>query len=170
MITILNRLCMDGNQSKNLYHICNQNMINIESIVHGWEPIKEFISYLQSKYDQYCIFFYNQYTPHVIGILFRPTILSSAPSTVSAMNCNYKRPYYNNTATTTNSNNNQLLAVYSINDIIREIQCIGEDIIQDVKIMIDLPECKKQKISNDENDDDSTCSASSSSASDDSDE
>lgn len=63
----------------------------IESCLqHEWQPVKALVTQLRAKYSDYAVFFYNEYTPDVIAIIWRPDAFKSQP--FSAMVSAFKQP------------------------------------------------------------------------------
>ncbi len=72
------------------------------------------------------MFFYNEYTPSVIGCLWRPDAFKG--QAFSAMYSEYKRPIDNQWVENS-------LVITNTTDIMRAIQFIVRDIVVDVKIL-----------------------------------
>ena len=63
----------------------------IESCLqHEWQPVKALVNQLRAKYSDYAVFFYNEYTPDVIAMIWRPDAFKSQP--FSAMVSAFKQP------------------------------------------------------------------------------
>lgn len=78
---------------------------------------------------RYALFFYNEYAPEVIAVLWRPS--SFKPKPFSAVNSEYLRPVE------FNDWQSDSLAVENIKDFLREIKHYTRDIVVDVKLFGD---------------------------------
>lgn len=83
---------------------------------------------LRSQFGRYAVFFYNEFCPDIIAILWRPTILQRQP--YSAMHSEFCAPiesdWVENGLVTTNTN-----------DILRSIRCVLQDVVVDTKVLDD---------------------------------
>ena len=64
--------------------------IGYVEVMHGWNPITEIVAELRARFGHLALFFYNEYTPEVICILWRPSAFKA--ESFSAKNSEYKRP------------------------------------------------------------------------------
>eukprot|EP00554_Chaetoceros_debilis_P006566 CAMPEP_0194073910 /NCGR_PEP_ID=MMETSP0149-20130528/1122_1 /TAXON_ID=122233 /ORGANISM="Chaetoceros debilis, Strain MM31A-1" /LENGTH=1393 /DNA_ID=CAMNT_0038753963 /DNA_START=143 /DNA_END=4324 /DNA_ORIENTATION=+ len=101
---------------------------NGSEILYGWAPITTIVQKLRSQFGRYAVFFYNEFCPDVIAILWRPTILQRQP--FSAMHSAFCAPiesdWVGNGLVTTNTN-----------DILRSIRCVLQDVVVDTKVLDD---------------------------------
>jgi hypothetical protein len=74
------------------------------------------------------VFFYNEYTPDVIGCLWRPNAFKG--QAFSAMYSEYQRPIDNQWAENS-------LVIANASDVMRAIQFIVRDVAVDIKILED---------------------------------
>jgi U3 small nucleolar RNA-associated protein 22 len=105
-----------------------KNLIAKESILYAWHPIDDVVSSLRSKYGKYAVFFYNQFCPEIIAMLWRPTAFNRQP--FSAMHAEFMTPMEFNWATDS-------LVTTNANDVLRAVKCILHNVIVDIKILDD---------------------------------
>jgi hypothetical protein len=86
------------------------------------------------------VFFYNEYTPNVIGCLWRPDAFKG--QAFSAMYSEYKRPIDNQWVENS-------LVITNASDVMRAIQFIVRDVVVDVRVLDDRS--IKSEEGNDEN-------------------
>lgn len=86
------------------------------------------------------VFFYNEHSPNVIALLWRPTTFQ--PQTFSVAHAEYQRPVERNFA-------EDSLVVTNSDDVLREVEHIGRDIVVNMKILDDR---SLRKVSNESND------------------
>ncbi len=90
--------------------------------------MKSLVSTLRSRYNDYAVFFYNELTPDVIAIVWRPAAF--VPQLFSAMVSEFKRPameFWRDDS----------LVIPNTDDLISEIEYASKDIISDVKVLDD---------------------------------
>lgn len=95
---------------------------------YSWNPISDVVMRLRSELGHLAVFFYNEYTPDIIGCLWRPDAFKG--QAFSAMHSEYKRPIEN--AWEENS-----LVITNASDVLRVIRFICRDIAVDVKVFDD---------------------------------
>jgi U3 small nucleolar RNA-associated protein 22 len=105
-----------------------KNLIGKESILYAWHPVDDVVSSLRSKYGKYAVFFYNQFCPEIIAMLWRPTAFNR--QAFSAMHAEFMTPIEFNWATDS-------LVTTNANDLLRAVKCILHDVVVDVKILDD---------------------------------
>ena len=110
---------------------------------HGWQPIEELLCELRSRFGHLALFFYNQYTPEIICILWRPTAFDHKP--FSAKTSVNKRPL------TLSQWRKDSLIISNFEEIMQEIEYLSRDIIVGIKVQNDNfmqpRDCvKKQKV------------------------
>ena len=64
--------------------------IYIHIIQHEWQPVKSLVTALRSRYSEYAVFFYNEFAPDVIAMIWRPDAFKPQP--FSAVVSEFKRP------------------------------------------------------------------------------
>jgi Nrap protein domain 6 len=112
---------------KNLQH--NSSDKSHHSILLSWNPIESLLSVLRNKFGQYALFFYNELTPEVIGLLWRPDVFK--PLSFSAMTAEHSMPQ---DADPINWKNDSLV-VRNHSDLLREMTEHFQGIITTVKIL-----------------------------------
>lgn len=96
------------------------------AVVTSWNPVDLLVSRLRLKFGHIALFFYNEYTPDVIAILWRPsTILAQSFTTISS---EYKRPTDENWEADS-------LMITNLFDVLQEIQFLARELIVDMKIL-----------------------------------
>jgi len=110
---------------KKMYKNLN-NGSSSEGILHSWNPVECVLKKLRSKFGHLAVFFYNEYAPDIIAILWRPKSLQSHP--FSVLHSEYKRPVEDNWK-------DDSLASMNTEDILRELHFHVRDIVIDVKVM-----------------------------------
>jgi len=107
----------------------NFKNLNLENdTLHEWQPVKSLVSKLRSRYNDYALFFYNELTPDVIAMLWRPAAF--VPQLFSAMVSEFKRPAMELWK-------NDSLVITNTDDLMSEIEYASKDIISDVKVLDD---------------------------------
>lgn len=113
--------------------------------------MKSLVSQLRSRYNDYALFFYNELTPDVIAVVWRPAAF--VPQLFSAMVSEYKRP-------ATEMWKNDSLVITNADDLMSEIEYASKDIISDVKVLDDkkpddvpMNRSKKSKVQDQEQSD-----------------
>jgi U3 small nucleolar RNA-associated protein 22 len=103
-----------------------KNLNAADSILYSFKPIDEVMNTLRSKFGRYAIFFYNEFCPDMIAMLWRPDAFERQP--FSAMHAEFTTPidyqWGENSLVTTNSA-----------DVLRSIKCVLHDFIVDTKIL-----------------------------------
>ena len=127
--------------------------------------MKESVSRLRSELGHLAIFFYNEYTPDVVGCLWRPDAFKGQP--FSAMYSEYQRPIDNKWEKNS-------LIITNASDAMRVVRFIVRDIAVDIKILDDrsvkseedegkkeqkgTSDNKRKRVKQDSDDDDSSSS------------
>ena len=93
---------------------------------HSLQPIEKVLKKFRSKFGHLAIFFYNEYSPEIISILWRPQVLQTDP--FSAMHSEYKSPVDDKWE-------HESLVKFNESDVLREIKFYGRDIITNVKVL-----------------------------------
>jgi hypothetical protein len=110
---------------KNIHTSKDHNRVMLLS----WDPIESLLLSLRKNFGQYAIFFYNELTPEVIGLVWRPDTFK--PISFSAMTAEYATPQ-NPVA---NSWKNDSLVVRNSSDLLREMSEYFDGIVTTVKIL-----------------------------------
>jgi hypothetical protein len=109
-----------------------------------WQPIQSVISSLREKFGAYALFFYNELSPEVIGLVWRPQTVGTM--SFSAMTAEYARPLDDDE----NSWKNDSLVIRNATDLLREMSEYYQYVITTVKIIDEsclAPSSKRQKLS-----------------------
>lgn len=67
-----------------------KNLVLEKDMLHEWQPVKSLVHSLRSKYSKYAVFFYNEFAPDVIAMIWRPDAFKPQP--FSAIVSEFKRP------------------------------------------------------------------------------
>lgn len=106
----------------------NLNAADSNSVLYSFKPIDEVMTVLRSKFGKYALFFYNEFCPDMIALLWRPDAFERQP--FSAMHAEFTTPigyhWEENGLVTTNSA-----------DVLRAIKCVLSDVIVDSKVLDD---------------------------------
>jgi hypothetical protein len=62
----------------------------IDILQHEWQPVQSLVNSLRSRYNDYAVFFYNEFAPDIIAMIWRPDAFR--PQQFSAMVSDFKRP------------------------------------------------------------------------------
>jgi len=109
-----------------------------------WQPVQSVISSLREKFGAYALFFYNELSPEVIGLVWRPQTV--ATMSFSAMTSEYARPLDNDEK----SWKNDSLVIRNATDLLREMSEYYQYVITTVKIVDEsciVPSSKRRKLS-----------------------
>jgi len=110
---------------KKMYKNLNNGNLS-DGILLDWNPIESVLKKLRSKFDHLAIFFYNEYAPDIIAVLWRPKALKA--HSFSVLHSEYKRPVEEDWK-------DDSLAVMNADDVLREIHFHVRDIVIDAKVM-----------------------------------
>jgi len=55
----------------------------IDILQHEWQPVQSLVNSLRSRYNDYAVFFYNEFAPDIIAMIWRPDAFR--PQQFSAM-------------------------------------------------------------------------------------
>ncbi len=105
-----------------------KNLNAAGSILYAFKPVDEAIEKLRAKFGKYAVFFYNEFCPDMIAMLWRPSAFQR--QAFSAMHAEFQTPieydWGENGLVTTNSK-----------DVLRAIKCVLKDIIINTKVLDD---------------------------------
>jgi hypothetical protein len=62
----------------------------IDILQHEWQPVQSLVNTLRSRYNDYAVFFYNEFAPDIIAMIWRPDAFR--PQQFSAIVSDFKRP------------------------------------------------------------------------------
>eukprot|EP00536_Pseudo-nitzschia_multiseries_P002622 jgi/Psemu1/183925/e_gw1.35.172.1 len=125
-----------------------QNGASDETILL-WQPVQSVISSLRKKFGSHALFFYNELSPEVIGLVWRPQTVATMP--FSAMTAEYARPLDDDEK----SWKNDSLVIRNATDLLREMSEYYQYVITTVKIIDESclgPSSKRRKLSGKGND------------------
>ena len=105
-----------------------QHSHHVSSLQHEWHPVKSLISRLRSKYGEYAVFFYNEFSPDIIALIWRPAAF--VPKAFSAMMSEYQSPVLKDWK-------DDSLVIANTDELISEIGYAGRDILSDIKVLDD---------------------------------
>ena len=113
-------------------------------VLSMWKPVIEVVEALRERFRDHALFFFNELSPEVIGLLWRPNTFSAM--SFSVMTSDYARP------TDVGSWKNDSLVVRNERDLLREMSQYHQDIVTTVKMFEDRSErishsSKRRKIS-----------------------
>jgi hypothetical protein len=97
-----------------------------DNVVVSWQPIQECVKALRQRFSQHALFFFNELSPEVIGLVWRPGVFS--PMAFSVVNSDYARP------TAADGGPLGSMVIRNASDLIREMNAYCEDIVVNVKL------------------------------------
>ena len=100
--------------------------INLLPFQHEWDPIKSLVSELRSKFSEYAVFFYNEFSPDIIALIWRPAAF--VPKSFSVMLSEFQSPVLKLWK-------DDSLVVTNSDDLINEIGHIGRHVFSDIKVI-----------------------------------
>lgn len=121
-----------------------QNTASDETILL-WQPVQSLVTSLREKFGNYALFFYNELSPEVIGVVWRPQTVR--PISFSAMTSEYARPLDDDEK----SWKNDSLVIRNVTDLLREMSEYYRYVITTAKIIDEsclAPSSKRRKLSN----------------------
>ena len=95
---------------------------------HEWQPVKSLVLTLRSKYSDYAVFFYNEFCPDIIAMIWRPSAF--IPHSFSAISSAFKRPV-------TEFWKDDSLVITNTDDLMSEIGYSSMHIVTDMKVLDD---------------------------------
>ena len=100
--------------------------IHLLPFQHEWDPIKSLVSELRSKFSEYAVFFYNEFSPDIIALIWRPSAF--VPKSFSVMMSEFQSPVLKLWK-------DDSLVVTNSDDLINEIAHIGRHLLSDIKVI-----------------------------------
>ncbi|KAL7548328.1 hypothetical protein ACHAWF_011614 [Thalassiosira exigua] len=101
------------------------NLVLEKDTLHEWQPVKTLVNALRLRYGEYAIFFYSEFAPDVIAVLWRPDAFKPRP--FSAAVSEFKRPV-------TEPWTGDSLVITNANDLIQEIGHYSRNIVSNIKV------------------------------------
>ena len=100
-----------------------RNLLPDQSVLLEWKPVTELVQRLREQMGDLALFFYNQYTPDVIAILWRP----QEPRPFSARHAQFARPAVKE------GWKNDTLTIRNIHDVLRQLRSYTGSMVVDTK-------------------------------------
>jgi len=127
-----------------------KNLVLEKDTLHEWQPVTALVKALRSKFRNYALFFYNEFSPDVIAVVWRPDAFKPQP--FSAVVSEFKRP-------TAERWKEDSLVITSTDDLIAEIGHFSKKVVSNIKVFDDkkphdAPPKKNFKRPHQEDDDD----------------
>lgn len=97
----------------------------INTIQHEWQPVKSLVNALRSRYSEYAVFFYNEFAPDVIAMLWRPDAFKPTP--LSVVVSEFKRPV-------SEFWKDDSLVITNTDDLMAEIVYFTRNIVSTIKV------------------------------------
>lgn len=94
-------------------------------VISAWRPVQELVESMTKRFGDYAVFFYNEYCPEVVGVVWRPGVFDAA--SFSAMSSERTCPV-------SDKWRGDCLVFCNIGDVMREIYQFSRDIVTHVKI------------------------------------
>jgi U3 small nucleolar RNA-associated protein 22 len=101
-----------------------RNLLPDQRVLLEWKPVTELVQRLRDQMGDLALFFYNQYCPDVIAVLWRP----QEPRPFSARHSRFARPALNA------GWKNDTLMIHNIYDILRQLRSYSGGMLVDIKI------------------------------------
>lgn len=122
-----------------------------DAILPMWRPVSEVVESLRENFGDKALFFFNELSPEVIGLVWRPQTFNNV--SFSVMAADYARPVDKGDW------KNDSLVVRNDKDLLREMSQFYLDIVTSVKrfdesIVLSSPPRKKRRTSNGQQDED----------------
>ncbi|KAL7543753.1 hypothetical protein ACHAXR_013445 [Thalassiosira sp. AJA248-18] len=129
-----------------------KNLVLEKDTLHEWQPVKALVKALRSKYNDYAVFFYNEFAPDVIAMIWRPDAFKPQP--FSAIVSEFKRPV-------AEIWKDDSLVITSTDDLMAEIGHFSRNLVSNFKVFDDkkpddAPREKQPKKSRKTEDDESS--------------
>ena len=96
---------------------------------HNFFPVERMVQELRRKFGPLALFFYNDLTPEVVAVLWRPTCFIAQP--FGAMNSEFARPVDDDNWKTDS------MVLDNMKDLLRELSMYTADIVVGVKLIDD---------------------------------
>jgi U3 small nucleolar RNA-associated protein 22 len=101
-----------------------RNLLPDQRVLLEWKPVTELVQRLRDQMGDLALFFYNQYCPDVIAVLWRP----QEPRSFSARHSQFARPALND------GWKNDTLMIHNIHDIVRQLRGYSGGMLIDIKV------------------------------------
>jgi hypothetical protein len=110
---------------------------NDEAVLMSWRPVDSMVEELREKLGPLGLFFYNDLSPEVVALLWRPQVFDAMP--LSVMASDYVRPV------DSGDWKSDGLVVRNVSDMLREVSQYSQNIVTTVKIFDDRVETSSRK-------------------------
>jgi hypothetical protein len=107
----------------------NLSTADDDAVMFDWRPVEEMVQTLRNKFGSCALFSYNDLSPEVVGMLWRP--ISFMPHAFSAMNSEFVLPIEQQDWKTDS------LVIRNTSDLLREMKQYTNDIVVDMKVLDD---------------------------------
>lgn len=110
------------------------------AVIPAWQPVQELVATLQKRLGEHAVFFFNEYCPEVIGLVWRPQVFT--PGHFSAMSSERRCPAGDEWG-------NDSFVSRNLGDVLRESNQYSKDIVTSIRIIDEnvlAHFSKKQKI------------------------
>jgi len=95
---------------------------------HEWQPVKALVKAHRSKYNDYAVFFYNEFAPDVIAMIWRPDAFKPQPFSAIVSEC--KRPV-------AEIWKDDSLVITSTDDLMAEIGHFSRNLVSNFKVRVE---------------------------------
>ena len=102
-----------------------KNLVLEQDTIHEWRPVRSLVNTLRARYNDYAVFFYNEFSPDIIAIIWRPDVFKPQPFSVIASD--FKRP-------TSEVWKEDSPVITNVEDLMAEIAYIAKDIVTTFKV------------------------------------
>lgn len=102
-----------------------KNLLLELDTIHEWDPVRSLVNALRSKYNEYAVFFYNEFAPEVIAMVWRPGAFKPHPFSVGTSN--FQRPV-------SELWKDDSFVITNAEDLMAEVEYFARDIVSNFKI------------------------------------
>jgi len=127
--TIFSQHALAVNEGSKAFQRKVHRNINAETqlVLHDWNPIRDTVNMLRKQLGSRALFFYNEFAPQVIAVLWRPTTFKSV--NFSVLDSEFTRPVGDSDW------EKDTLGTNNISDIMRLLRQVSRDVVIDIKIL-----------------------------------
>ena len=94
-------------------------------VVPNWQPVRDLVDMLRTRFGRHAVFFYNQNCPEVICVLLRPHVFSPVPFSVMSSELSCPMGYEWQSGS---------LVARNLGDIVREMYEYSKDIVTHIRV------------------------------------
>ncbi|GAX25637.1 U3 small nucleolar RNA-associated protein 22 [Fistulifera solaris] len=113
-----------------------RNLLPDQHVLFEWKPVTELVQRLRAQMGDLALFFYNQYCPDVIAVLWRP----EEPRPFSARHSQSARPALND------GWKNDTLMIHNIHDVVRQLRSYSGGMLIDIKVFDSWGQIKEEQV------------------------